>query len=88
MYYIIVKLFTDIQDSIMSKIDMYRDVLYFHEVYFQNHTFWWRGIDDSKVLTHFPPGDNYGMECKVNEVCISKKQKQTNKHKSLQTWKG
>ena len=36
---------------------------------FQHHTFWWEGIDGSSVLAHFPPGDNYGMEGKVEEVC-------------------
>ncbi len=26
---------------------------------FPYHTFWWRGIDGSEVLTHFPPEDTY-----------------------------
>ncbi len=29
---------------------------------FPHHSFWWQGIDGSKVLTHFPPGDSYCLE--------------------------
>lgn len=28
---------------------------------FPHHSFWWEGIDGSKVLAHFPPGDSYEM---------------------------
>lgn len=35
---------------------------------FQHHTFFWEGIDGSRVLTHFPPGDSYGMHGRVEEV--------------------
>ncbi|KAG8440360.1 hypothetical protein GDO86_006202 [Hymenochirus boettgeri] len=35
---------------------------------FPHHTFYWEGIDGSKVLTHFPPGDSYGMMGTVEEV--------------------
>ncbi|KAL3883418.1 hypothetical protein ACJMK2_029685 [Sinanodonta woodiana] len=35
---------------------------------FPHHTFWWEGIDGSKVLTHFPPGDSYAMKGLVKEV--------------------
>ncbi|NP_001090678.1 alpha-mannosidase 2C1 [Xenopus tropicalis] len=35
---------------------------------FPHHTFHWEGIDGSKVLTHFPPGDSYGMMGTVEEV--------------------
>ena len=35
---------------------------------FQHHTFQWEGIDGSKVLTHFPPGDSYEMKGHVEEV--------------------
>lgn len=31
------------------------------------HTFWWEGIDGSRVLTHFPPADNYSSACTVRE---------------------
>lgn len=34
----------------------------------QHHTFFWEGIDGSRVLTHFPPGDSYGMLGRVEEV--------------------
>lgn len=35
---------------------------------FPHHTFWWEGIDGSRVLSHFPPGDSYEMHGKVEEV--------------------
>ncbi|KAM4747060.1 alpha-mannosidase 2C1 isoform 2-T3 [Rhinophrynus dorsalis] len=35
---------------------------------FPHHTFHWEGIDGSKVLTHFPPGDSYGMKGTVEEM--------------------
>ncbi|XP_078331778.1 alpha-mannosidase 2C1-like [Crassostrea virginica] len=35
---------------------------------FPHHTFWWEGIDGSRVLSHFPPGDSYHMTGKVEEV--------------------
>ncbi|KAM5243010.1 alpha-mannosidase 2C1 isoform 1-T1 [Hipposideros larvatus] len=35
---------------------------------FPHHTFFWEGLDGSRVLTHFPPGDSYGMEGSVEEV--------------------
>ncbi|XP_060596944.1 alpha-mannosidase 2C1-like isoform X1 [Ruditapes philippinarum] len=35
---------------------------------FPHHTFWWEGIDCSRVLAHFPPGDCYTMRGKVEEV--------------------
>ncbi|KAK2183302.1 hypothetical protein NP493_317g02034 [Ridgeia piscesae] len=38
---------------------------------FPHHTFWWQGLDGSRVLTHFPPGDSYGMDGKVEEVMRS-----------------
>ena len=34
---------------------------------FPHNTFWWEGIDGSRVLTHFPPGDSYEMNVKVDE---------------------
>ena len=30
---------------------------------FPHHTFLWRGIDGTEVLTHFPPEDTYNSEC-------------------------
>ncbi|NXS22976.1 MA2C1 mannosidase, partial [Mystacornis crossleyi] len=35
---------------------------------FPHHTFFWEGIDGSQVLTHFPPGDSYGMHGRVEEM--------------------
>ncbi|XP_074901725.1 alpha-mannosidase 2C1 isoform X2 [Buteo buteo] len=35
---------------------------------FPHHTFFWEGIDGSRVLTHFPPGDSYGMHGRVEEI--------------------
>jgi alpha-mannosidase len=29
---------------------------------FPHHTFWWEGIDGSRVFTHFPPADTYGAK--------------------------
>uniref|UniRef100_A0A452TDN4 alpha-mannosidase n=1 Tax=Ursus maritimus TaxID=29073 RepID=A0A452TDN4_URSMA len=35
---------------------------------FPHHTFFWEGLDGSRVLAHFPPGDSYGMQGSVEEV--------------------
>ncbi|XP_029431160.1 LOW QUALITY PROTEIN: alpha-mannosidase 2C1 [Rhinatrema bivittatum] len=35
---------------------------------FPHHTFFWEGINGSRVLTHFPPGDSYGMMGRVEEM--------------------
>ncbi|XP_025246038.1 alpha-mannosidase 2C1 isoform X4 [Theropithecus gelada] len=35
---------------------------------FPHHTFFWEGLDGSRVLVHFPPGDSYGMQGSVAEV--------------------
>ena len=37
----------------------------------QSHTFWWEGLDGSRVLTHFPPADNYNAEANVKDVLFS-----------------
>ncbi|TJY72260.1 alpha-mannosidase [Arthrobacter sp. CAU 1506] len=29
---------------------------------FPHHTFWWEGIDGSRIFTHFPPADTYNAE--------------------------
>jgi alpha-mannosidase len=36
-----------------------------------SHTFWWEGLDGSRVLTHFPPADNYNAEANVKDVLFS-----------------
>ncbi|KAM4826308.1 alpha-mannosidase 2C1 [Thomomys bottae] len=35
---------------------------------FPHHTFFWEGLDGSRVLVHFPPGDSYGMQGSVEEI--------------------
>ena len=35
---------------------------------FPHSTFWWEGLDGSRVLTHFPPVDTYNAEITVAEV--------------------
>lgn len=36
-----------------------------------SHTFWWEGLDGSRVLTHFPPADTYNSMADVKEVLYS-----------------
>lgn len=33
-----------------------------------HHTFYWRGIDGSAVLAHFPPADTYNGDCSVTQL--------------------
>ncbi|GAA3746895.1 alpha-mannosidase [Salinactinospora qingdaonensis] len=35
---------------------------------FPHHTFWWEGIDGSRVFTHFPPVDTYNCELSPGEL--------------------
>ncbi|XP_037539458.1 alpha-mannosidase 2C1 [Nematolebias whitei] len=35
---------------------------------FPHNTFFWEGLDGSKVLTHFPPGNSYEMKGKVDDL--------------------
>ena len=35
------------------------------------HTFWWEGIDGSRVLTHFPPADTYNGTANVRELIFN-----------------
>lgn len=35
---------------------------------FPHHTFWWEGIDGSRVFTHFPPSDTYGGQVLPEEL--------------------
>ncbi|KAL2093236.1 hypothetical protein ACEWY4_010548 [Coilia grayii] len=35
---------------------------------FPHNTFFWEGIDGSRVLTHFPPGNSYEMKGKVEDL--------------------
>ena len=38
---------------------------------FPHSTFWWEGIDGSRVLTHFPPVDTYNAEVTGEEMSFS-----------------
>jgi len=40
---------------------------------FPHHTFWWQGIDGTKVWSHFPPADTYNASCEPKEVIYSVK---------------
>ena len=40
---------------------------------FPHNSFLWEGIDGSRVLTHFPPGDSYEMNVKVDEFVRTQK---------------
>jgi alpha-mannosidase len=33
-----------------------------------SHTFWWQGLDGSKVISHFPPADTYCSVMSIEEV--------------------
>ena len=38
---------------------------------FPHSTFYWRGIDGTEVLTHFPPADTYNSNGSLKEVMMS-----------------
>jgi alpha-mannosidase len=38
---------------------------------YPHHTFWWEGIDGSRVLTHFPPADTYNGDFSVAQLRYS-----------------
>lgn len=40
---------------------------------FPHHTFWWQGIDGTRIWTHFPPADTYNANCEPKEVVYSVK---------------
>jgi alpha-mannosidase len=35
---------------------------------FPHHTFWWEGIDGSRIFTHFPPADTYNSTLEGEEI--------------------
>src|SRR5699024_9338052 len=35
---------------------------------FPHHTFWWEGIDGTRIFTHFPPADTYSSEFSGREL--------------------
>jgi alpha-mannosidase len=40
---------------------------------FPHNTFWWEGIDGTRVLTHFPPVDTYNAEVTGGEMVFSER---------------
>ncbi|MCB8932034.1 MAG: glycosyl hydrolase-related protein [Fimbriimonadaceae bacterium] len=38
---------------------------------FPHHTFWWQGIDGSKIWSHFPPADTYCADCTPVQILKS-----------------
>ena len=38
---------------------------------FPHHTFWWQGIDGTRVWAHFPPADTYNGSAEPNEILHS-----------------
>ncbi|CAI9405486.1 alpha-mannosidase [Aestuariimicrobium sp. T2.26MG-19.2B] len=41
---------------------------------FPHHTFWWEGIDGSRIFTHFPPSDTYNSHLSAEELARSERQ--------------
>ncbi|MFJ3905016.1 alpha-mannosidase [Streptomyces sp. NPDC090025] len=35
---------------------------------FPHHTFWWEGVDGTRIFTHFPPVDTYNCSMKGKEI--------------------
>ncbi|MBP2476275.1 alpha-mannosidase [Crossiella equi] len=35
---------------------------------FPHHTFWWEGLDGTRIFTHFPPADTYNSELSGKEL--------------------
>jgi alpha-mannosidase len=38
---------------------------------FPHHTFWWEGIDGTRIFTHFPPADTYNGEVVPSELAYA-----------------
>ncbi|GGM39501.1 alpha-mannosidase [Promicromonospora citrea] len=47
---------------------------------FPHHTFWWEGIDGSRVLTHFPPMDTYNSQLSGEELARATRQFREARH--------
>lgn len=47
---------------------------------FPHHTFWWEGIDGSRVLTHFPPMDTYNSQLSGEELSKATRQFRESRH--------
>jgi len=41
---------------------------------FPHSTFWWEGIDGTRILTHFPPADTYNGDMSVGELTKGERQ--------------
>ncbi len=41
---------------------------------FPHHTFWWEGIDGTRLFTHFPPIDTYNAQLSAKEVHLAEAQ--------------
>ncbi len=39
-----------------------------------HHTFWWEGIDGTRVLTHFPPTDTYNSDLSAADLARAQRQ--------------
>jgi len=39
-----------------------------------HHTFWWEGIDGTRVFTHFPPVDTYGSDLSAADLARAERQ--------------
>lgn len=35
---------------------------------FPHHSFWWEGIDGTRIFTHFPPADTYGSDLSARDL--------------------
>ncbi|WP_062206526.1 glycoside hydrolase family 38 C-terminal domain-containing protein [Streptomyces sp. NBRC 109706] len=40
---------------------------------FPHHTFWWEGIDGTRIFSHFPPVDSYNAELSGREIAHSER---------------
>ncbi|GAA2101527.1 glycoside hydrolase family 38 C-terminal domain-containing protein [Microlunatus panaciterrae] len=41
---------------------------------FPHHTFWWEGIDGTRIFTHFPPVDTYNSDLSGAELALASRQ--------------
>ncbi|MGQ7294934.1 alpha-mannosidase [Quadrisphaera sp. KR29] len=39
-----------------------------------HHTFWWEGLDGSRIFTHFPPADTYNSEVSAEDLARAERQ--------------
>lgn len=42
-----------------------------------HHTFWWEGLDGSRVLTHFPPADTYNGTFAIEDLVASAREERS-----------